>query len=248
MQSSPVAAASPFFSTRYAADLAAALGGAAVGTLGIVLLYKEPLPICVYMVLLLAVLLLRWHTRADVVGLVMGLTLGNLTEFLCDVTGVWVHHDRSIMNAAPVYIFFCYPILWLTVPRLMDALLRRSRPSSHAQGNAPYVAIALWATHLGLSMVYGTRNAYELVVCAVILGLTLWRFHEPHDVATALFGGFLGLVWEIPATVSGAWRFPDPQIFGLIPFWLPMAYAIFFVNLSRLNAWLVDRFATTSSR
>lgn len=232
----------PLPASSYTVDLVVALGGAAMGTLGIVLLYKEPVALAVFMALLLAALLLRWHTKADLVGLLVGCTLGNLTEFLCDWKGIWVHHTRGIMDIAPVYILICYPVLWLTVPRLMDALVRRPRPVEDGHGNAPLWGLFFWGAHLGLSLVFGLDNTPQFIMCVTLLGFALWRFHGPHDVAAALFGGCLGLVWELPVTTTGGWVFPNAQLLGLIPFWLPFAYAVFFLGLCRVNAGLVRRF------
>lgn len=96
-------------------------------------------------------------------------------------------------------------------------------------------AAVVWATHVGLSFRYGTTNEAELVVSLACLGVTLSRFHTRHDLATAILGALLGLVWEVPCTWTGAWHFPAPQLFGLLPAWLPFAYATFFVNLGRLS-------------
>ncbi|MEW5847661.1 MAG: hypothetical protein AB2A00_02565 [Myxococcota bacterium] len=226
--------------TSRSLDFAAVLGGAAAGTAGIVLLFNEPTALLVFMLLLCGVLLLRWHTRADLLGLLVGLSFGNLTEVLCDATGVWVHATRAFLDVAPFYILVCYPILGFTVPHLMNALAGRARERGEGSARALRDALLLWGTHLGLSCLFGTRNAPEAVVCVVLLGLTLWRFHTVHDLWTAAFGAVLGLVWEIPATVSGAWHFPAPQLMGLIPAWLPLAYAVFFVNLGRITVSLQE--------
>jgi hypothetical protein len=214
------------------------LGGAVAGTAGLVLLYREPPAAAWLQGFLLAVLLFRWHTRSDVLGLLLGATAGNLTELLCDAKGVWVHFSRDVAGVAPAYILVCYPILWLTVPRLMNALLGRPRPPGETTVPDAILALALWALHTGLSYLVGTDNPQETLVCAVILAVCLWRFRTPHDRAYLAFGAALGLVWELPATVAGAWTFPSPQLLGLIPAWLPLAYAIFFCCLGRVLAFL----------
>ncbi|MBI5495367.1 MAG: hypothetical protein HY904_10115 [Deltaproteobacteria bacterium] len=219
-------------------ELAVGLAGAAAGSSGIVLLYREPAAVAWVQVLLLAALLARWHRRADLAGLLVGAALGNLTEFLMDVAGVWVHHNRDVAGVSPLYIFICYPILLLALPRLLNPLVGQPRPLMEGSGRAAAVALLLWAAHVGASFLWGTRNAPEAAACVVILGLVLWQFHSAHDVASALFGAVLALVWELPATATGAWHFPAPQVLGLVPAWLPLAYAIFFVTLGRITAWL----------
>jgi len=218
-------------------DLVFALGSAAAGTAGLVLLFKEPLPAVIFMVLLLALCVARWHTRADLAALAVGLTLGNATELLCDSRGLWIHFNRSVLGVAPAYILVCYAILWVCFPRLMDALLQRQRPP--VQGVA--TALLLWGGHVGLAWVVGSQNTPLLLLSAAFLAVTLWRFHDAHDLGAAGFGALLGMVWEIPATLSGAWIYPEPQFLGLIPWWLPVAYGVFFVNLARVTAWLATR-------
>jgi hypothetical protein len=99
-------------------------------------------------------------------------------------------------------------------------------------------AALLWALHTGLSVRWGRHNGVETLVCLSCLAATLLRFHSRHDLFTALAGAATGMIWELPCTASGAWRFPDPQILGLVPAWLPAAYAVFFVNLGRVGAGL----------
>jgi hypothetical protein len=70
---------------------------------------------------------------------------------------------------------------------------------------------------------------------------TLLRFHSPHDLGFGVVGAFLALVWELPCTATGVWRFAEPELAGLIPFWLPLAYAVFFINMGRASAALAQR-------
>jgi hypothetical protein len=101
--------------------------------------------------------------------------------------------------------------------------------------------------HTALSCWF-TRNHEELIVSAVCLGLTLARFHSRHDLITATGGGMLGMVWELPCTHFGVWRFPHPQLLGLIPLWLPLAYAVFFITLSRITFAIAVRVTGVNSQ
>jgi hypothetical protein len=205
-----------------------------------VTLYRQPIALLALILTLIPLFLARFRERMDLIGLLIGATFGNLTELLCDVAGVWEHATKQVLGAAPLYIFACYPLLGLALPRMIAAAVGRTRPCMEGEASAFRDATICWALHLGLSCWFGTDNGAQAIVCAACLTLTLARFHSPHDLATALFGGFLGMVWELPCTWWGAWRFPHPQLFGLIPLWLPLAYALFFVNLGRITAALTQ--------
>jgi hypothetical protein len=186
------------------------------------------------MAVLMGVLLRRFHAARDVAGAVAGATIGNAIELACDAAGVWQHADRSLLNLAPSYILLCYPILGFAIPRLVDALAGHAAPceSNVDRGAA---AAALLLAFVLLSLRFGQDPVRESAVCVIFLGATLWQFHSRHDAITATAGMIVALVWEVPATISGAWRFPTPQVFGLLPGWLPLAYAIFFVTMRQLT-------------
>jgi hypothetical protein len=232
-------------------ELAFTLGGAMTATAVIVTLYRQPFAPLVPILILIPLFLARFSERADIVGLMVGATFGNLTELLCDAAGVWEHVTRPVFGVAPFYIFACYPLLGLATPRLIAAVLGRARPVAEGAGAELRDATIIWALHLGLSCRFGADNGPQAIVCAACLALTVARFHSPHDLTTALLGGLLGMVWELPCTRWGAWRFPHSQLFGLIPFWLPLAYAVFFVNLGRITVALAEwreRAAMSSGR
>jgi hypothetical protein len=219
-------------------DALATLVGASLATLAIVQLHAHtrPLALCIVLAALCGLFLVRWHRPADLAGLLVGASIGNLTEVLCDLKGIWIHASHQLFGAVPFYILICYPILGLALPRLVDALIGRPRPETEGANRQLPVAFGLWLLHIGLSMLYGTDNARELIACLLTLILTLIRFHSPHDLGFAGIGALLALVWEVPCTRFGAWRFAAPQLGGVLPYWLPLAYAVFFINLGRMIA------------
>jgi len=215
-------------------DLGFALGGAATATTGLVLLFDRPVVLSLLLLVLALAMLLRWHRRSDIAGLFVGASIGNLTELLSDAAGIWEHPARPVLGVAPLYIFACYPLLGLALPRMTAGILKRERPQS--EGTTLRQASLIWALHLLLSCWFGLTNESEMIVCVACLTVTLARFHSAHDLTTAVAGGLLGMVWELPCTQFGVWRFPHPQILGLVPLWLPLAYSVFFVNLCRIIA------------
>jgi hypothetical protein len=231
-------------------DVAFVLGCALVATFAIVAWHDSALSMAV-MLLVLASLLARFHDRRDLVGLAVGATLGNLTELVCERGGVWVHASKPVLGTGPFYIWVCYPILGVAVPRLIDAVVGASDrlvPGS-ARGDSmePRAsraeaggALVVWSAHTGASFFLGTRNIAELVVSVACLFALFTLARSSRDVATALVGALLGLVWEIPCTLSGAWSFPSPQVFGLVPAWLPFAYAVFFTCLGRITTGSIE--------
>lgn len=218
------------------------LGLAALATAGIAAFAAtRPLWVVPITAAVLMVCVARWRTHADRVGLLVGCTLGNLTELACDRAGLWVHAQRPLLDLAPHYIFLCYPILGVAFPRLVGAigegrLLRDAprppHPTEERGGVVP--AALLWLGVVAGSCLLGG----DLLLCAAFLVATLARFHAREDLIAAAAGAAIGLVWELPATLSGAWRFPSPQLFGLLPAWLPLAYAVFFTTSARLTAAL----------
>jgi hypothetical protein len=215
------------------------VAGAAAGAASLALLHRRPLLLSAALAILAGALLARWRERRDLVGLAVGATFGNVTELVCDLGGVWIHATRQILGVAPVYIFVCYPILGLAFPRLTGALVGRLRRADEASGAG--TAALVWAAHVALSYRYGTDNDAELVVSAVCLAAALARFHAPHDLVAAASGALLAMLWELPCVRLGAWRFPRPELFGMVPAWLPLAYGVFFVTLGRITAGLAAR-------
>ena len=213
------------------------LGLAAVATAGIAAFAAtRPLWVVPITAAVLMVCVARWRTYADRVGLLVGCTFGNLTELCCDRAGLWVHAQRPLLDVAPHYIFLCYPILGVAFPRLVRALSRPPHPGPlpyEGRGGAVTAAL-LWFGVVAASCLFGGN----FFLCSAFLIATLACFHQRHDLVAAGAGAALGLLWELPATLSGAWRFPSAQLFGLIPAWLPLAYAVFFTTSARVTAGL----------
>lgn len=215
-------------------DIVFIVGAAALGSASIVGFRDAPAACAFACAILLAVLLARYHERRDLIGLAIGATIGNAIELACDAAGVWQHADRTVLSLAPVYILFCYPILGIATPRLVDAVRGGPRsPVEHRASTIP-VATLLLIAFVGLALRFGQDAGAQWIVTLFLLAATLWRFHSRHDLVTALAGASVAMVWELPATASGAWRFPAPDVLGLIPSWLPAAYAVFFVAMGRL--------------
>lgn len=230
---------------RRVVDLAIIAGAAATASTAIALWHDRPLTMVVTCAAVLVALLVRHHEPRDLVGLVVGATVGNAVELACDATGIWQHADRAVLGLAPAYILLCYPILGLATPRMADALAGTDRSRHEVIGPVAPIAAGLLLMFVVLSMQFGRDAGMQSLVCAVCLALTLWRFHSRHDLVTALAGAVIALAWEVPATIAGAWQFPKPQVFGLLPAWLPAAYAVFFVTVGRLTAALVGRLSAT---
>ena len=212
-------------------ELALIVSGAAMASAAITSWYDRPAIMVGACLAMLAALLFRYHQVRDLTGLAIGATIGNAIELLCDAAGVWQHADRSVLGLAPAYILLCYPILGLVTPRLVESIAV-GRPRSD-RGDA-IVSTTMLAAFVVLSMRFGTLQLPQSIACIAVLAVTLWRFHSRHDIVAALGGAAIAMVWEVPATLAGAWRFPEPNLLGFIPAWLPVAYAVFFVTMNRL--------------
>lgn len=230
------------------ADAVVIVGAALAAAAAIVSWYDRPALISTACAALGLALLARFHEPRDVAGLMVGATLGNATELACDAAGVWQHADRSILNVAPAYILLCYPILGLATPRLVEALAGGQRPRAEAEPPTARLALTLLVVFVALSMRFSREHAMQSLLSALCLALTMWRFHSRHDLIGASAGAGLALIWEVPATLAGAWSFPTPTVFGLIPAWLPVAYAVFFVTMGRLTAAATARAVVTPPR
>jgi hypothetical protein len=237
----PVAARSAL--TGRIVEVAVIVGAAALAAVAIALWHSLPWPLSATCGAILAALLVRYREPRDLVGLAVGATVGNAIELACDAAGVWQHADRSVLNLAPAYILLCYPILGLAMPRMVDALIGASRSRRELIGSVAPISAGLLLMFVLLSMQFGRDASAQLLVCTVCLALTLWRFHSRHDLITAFAGAVIALAWEVPATIAGAWQFPHPQVLGLLPVWLPAAYAVFFVTMGRLTGALAEQAA-----
>jgi hypothetical protein len=177
----------------------------------------------------------RWHEPRDVAGLIVGAVFGNLTELLSALAGLWIHRTPQILGVAPVYIFLCYPLLGLTFPRLVDALAGRQRAAAEGGGAMLAQACILGAMLVSLPCLVAGQGTVQWLFCFTGFALILRQFHSRHDLLCSLVGTVLGLGWELPCTIAGTWFFPQPQLFGRLPLWLPFAYAGFFVTLGRMT-------------
>src|SRR5262249_50747606 len=126
-------------------EIAFTLGGAMTATAGIVTLFRLPLAPLVLILILIPIFLARFSEWADLVGLVVGATFGNLTELLCDVAGVWEHATKPVLGVAPLYIFACYPLLGLATPRMIAAVMGCARPGAEGVRVAMRDATFIWA-------------------------------------------------------------------------------------------------------
>ena len=217
-------------------DLAWVLGGAFAATAAICLWNSEPPLLTLVMAVVLVAFVIRWGTTKDLVGLAVGATLGNLTEILCDIAGVWRHASAQFLGVTPAYILLCYPILGIAIPRMIDAVVGRGRPWKEGQGSVLSWAMLIFGAHVALCLQFAQQNSYLMVSTLICLGAFVWRFRSAHDRTTLLVGAAMGLLWELPCTYWGAWSFPNPQLFGLIPLWLPIAYAVFFGAIGRITS------------
>ena len=223
-------------------DRAVSLGLAIAGTAGLALGYSNPAVLATYLLLLNGVALWRWHDRNDWIGWTLGATLGNLTELSSDAAGLWVHATRGVFGIAPVYILLCYPLLWLVVPRLLHGVAKASVRTSRRDAS---VALALWALHCSLSCAARDSKSLLTVISIALVATLLRLFPSRTDFVYAGLGASLGLLWEIPCTMTGAWTFPATDVAHLIPAWLPFAYATFFVSLNRVRMFACQPVTTS---
>lgn len=229
---------------RRLADLSLIALAAIAASFVIATSYRDPWLSTFAIAILLLLLLARFHDTRDIVGLLVGATLGNAIELASDAAGIWMHADRSVLGLAPPYILLCYPILGFAVPRMVEALAGSPQSIFDRIGVVFPAAFAILLSFVALSVTLAHRPAAHTLMCTLILAITLSRFHSRHDVIAAAAGAFVALTWEIPATVYGAWQFPVADVFGLIPAWLPAAYAVFFVSMGRITAVLANETET----
>ena len=220
---------------RRCGDVCFVLGSAAVATAGLAWLYQQPTMLCALLIVLVVVTLWRWHEQRDLAGLVVGAVFGNLTELLSDLAGLWIHRTPQILGVAPAYIFLCYPLLGLAFPRLVDALAGRQRAAAEGSGTTLAHACMLGAALVSLPCLVAGHATVQWLFCVTSFAIILRQFHSQHDLLCSLVGTVMGLGWELPCTIAGTWFFPQSQLFGRLPLWLPFAYAGFFVTLGRMT-------------
>ena len=219
---------------RRCGDVGFVLGSATVATAGLAWLYQQPTMLCALLMILTGAVLWRWHGQRDLAGLVVGAVYGNLTELLSDLAGLWIHRTQQILSVTPSYIFLCYPLLGLAFPRLVDALAGRERPTAEGSGTTLAHACGLGVALVSLPCLGTGQTTVQWLFCATCLAIILGRFHSRHDLFCSLMGVAMSLGWELPCTMAGTWFFPQSQLFGRLPMWLPFAYAGFFVLLGRM--------------
>ncbi len=220
---------------RRGGDVCFVLGSAAGATAGLARLYQHPTMLCTLLIVLVVVTLWRWHAPRDLAGLAVGAVFGNLTELLSSLAGLWIHRTPQILGVAPAYIFLCYPLLGLAFPRLVDALAGCQRAAAEGNGTTLAHACILGAVLVSLPCLGAGHATVQWLCCVTSFAIILKRFHSQHDLLCSLAGTVLALGWELPCTVAGTWFFPQPQLFGRLPLWLPFAYAGFFVMLGRMT-------------
>ena len=143
------------------------------------------------------------------------------------------------MGVAPAYIFLCYPLLGLAFPRLVDALAGRHRAAAEGSGTTLAHACMLGAALVILPCLVAGHATVQWLFCVMSFTLILRQFHSRHDLLCSLVGTVMALGWELPCTIAGTWFFPQPQLFGRLPLWLPFAYAGFFVTLGRMTIGII---------
>lgn len=220
---------------RRCGDAGFVLGNTAVATAGLVWLAQQPTTLCALLGLLLGVTLWRWHAPQDLAGLLVGATFGNLTELASDLAGLWVHRTPQLLGVAPTYIFLCYPLLGLAFPRCITAL-RGRQPALDAGGRTDlWHAGMLGGMLVSLPCLAAGHATVQWLLCAAGFAIIQSRFHTSYDLSCSLIGTAMSFGWELPCTMAGTWFFPQPQLFGYLPLWLPFAYAGFFVLLGRMT-------------
>jgi hypothetical protein len=209
-----------------------ALSLAVAATAGLAGWHTHPGWLTLFLAVLNGLAIWRWHSRGDWFAFALGATAGNATELAADAAGLWIHAERQVLGIAPPYILLCYPLLWMAAPRLL-AHPRFSFPRTTGP-DAAY-ALTVWALHCAACCLGSGTGAWLMGTSVLAAAALAIRFHTAADLWFAACGGALGMLWEIPCTWSGAWRFPAPDLAGLIPAWLPVAYAVFFLSLNRVR-------------
>ena len=210
---------------------------ASLATLGIALGHQRPLLLTVLIALLLGFFLIRWHAPADIAGLAAGAIIGNAAELLSVALGIWTHSATPwSLGDVPVWMLLCYPMLGLVTPR-MTGMLSGEPPADARDGLL--LPVALIGALVACAAELAGEALLQLSLVALLLALTLLVFPRRRDHLAALLGALLGFLWEVPGALSGAWRFESRHIAGLLPAWLPLGYAIFFICLRRAAAGLL---------
>ncbi len=216
-------------------EIAWTVGGALVATAAICAGHSRPWILFAALALELVVLARRGWGRRDTIRMMVGGVAGVITEVASEATGLWIHPHPQWFGIFPAYLMVCYLMLGFTVPRLVRAVAGAERSPAEGSRLALWGSTSVWVlVTVGCALAAGS-NGLLLAVCGMSLALFFACFRSLHDGITVGLGALLGLVWEIPCTLTGAWRFPEPELFGLIPFWLPLAYATYFGAVGRMS-------------
>ena len=211
------------------------VGGALVATSAICAGHSRPWILFGALALELIVLARRGWGRRDAIRMTVGGVTGVITEAASEATGLWTHPHPQWFGMFPAYLLVCYLMLGFTVPRLVKALAGAERSSDEGSRLDLLGSATVWVLVTVSCALAAGSNGLLLGACGLSLALFLACFRSLHDGITVGLGVLLGLVWEIPCTLTGAWRFPQPELFGLIPFWLPLAYATYFGAVGRMS-------------
>ncbi len=98
--------------------------------------------------------------------------------------------------------------------------------------------LSIYALTVLLTSLLWQRPTTLTLAYALILLVLLWRSHSRSDLAYFGLAALLGPVGEFVAVGFGAWEYSLPLV--RIPIWLPLAYGIVGLGLSKVAGLLLQ--------
>jgi hypothetical protein len=92
----------------------------------------------------------------------------------------------------------------------------------------------------GLVALY-ERPTMLCALLVLLVGVTLWRWHEPRDVAGLIVGAVFGNLTELLSGLAGLWIHRTPQILGVAPPYIFLCYPLLGLAFPRLVDALAGR-------
>jgi len=170
-----------------------------------------------------------------------GALIGPLTEAACVAGGLWSYAETGGLLLIPPWllvIWACFPTaLWLIARGFQEevAMPGRSLFAFCLAGIVLEIALFLTLSHSLLLIL----AAFLLLTAAIILAVP--RAERGTALILMAAGAVLGPVCEALPVAAGAWSYARPDVMGM-PFWLPLAYALFAVLVAYAAKSVADLF------